>query len=838
MWMIVSFVIGIIMEGLDESVTIFLMLSIFFFLILSIFVLKFLAHSFNMKDGFLFFIPIMLVFGLLLAKNQRENNEMDIAFDDKSNGSIVGTVSMIVNKGEKSVIYLKNNTIILGNDFKTNMKAQPKVSIKINMTENLNQNIHQKPIINPYKNQNSKIDLSQNRGSYKNLIQSLSQNMGSYKNPSQNLSSYKNPIITNQKQYYSKKIIVYTSQKTEVRVGNVLRVDGTVMKFEHASNLGQFDEYDYNKRKGIDYKVFADNIQITDDSYSKVHRVLQSIKDRLIVTYEQLLEEKEAGILLAMLLGEKYLLDGDIKILYQENGIAHILAISGLHVSLIGLFVYNLLKKAGIGQIKATLIGVLFIFSYGLLTNFSISTNRAVVMLVLSLMAKVIGKTYDLLTATALSGFIILLGAPLQLYDGGFLLSFGAIMSIAVLLPVFKQLNLSFDSLLTSISVTLMTIPIILYFFFEIPTYAIILNLIIIPLMSLVIILGLLGGIVGTVSVPIGVFFIGGSHYILILYEKICQLFVKLPYNMIVVGKPHKLLIVMYYIIIAIFVFAAIRYGKKRSLMILLLLVIIFIKPQNKGLKITFLDVGQGDGIFFQVKRGKTFLLDGGSTNVKQVGKYRLIPFFKASGFSYIDYALVTHADSDHISGIIELVEEKFVRCLVLSDTNLKDDAYMNLVNLAKAHHIEVVYLKTGDQIIEDELKITCIHPSLDFYTDSRNATSLVLDFEYGEFSALLTGDLEGWVESEIIHSIRDYDLLKVAHHGSKHSTYEEFLEIVKPEIAIISCGKGNSYKHPHEELIDRLKASKSEIYITKDMGAITVESDGKEVEVSYYIPE
>ena len=216
----------------------------------------------------------------------------------------------------------------------------------------------------------------------------------------------------------------------QYRVGNIISVSGTVKKFSVNSNPGTFNEYLYYKSQNISYKVTAENISIINSKYSVFRSILDNIKEELVRVYSKVLPKKEAGILMAMVLGEKYLLEDEIKLLYQENGISHILAISGLHVSMVGAAIYYLLKRLRLGLAVSTLMSLAFVYSYGILTNFSVSTNRAVVMYSIFIIAKLIGRTFDILTAMSLSAFLILLQNPMELFQAGFLLSFGAVLEL------------------------------------------------------------------------------------------------------------------------------------------------------------------------------------------------------------------------------------------------------------------------------------------------------------------------------------------------------------------------------------------------------------------------
>lgn len=661
-------------------------------------------------------------------------------------------------------------------------------------------------------------------------------------------------ILPDLKSYLCEKVIVYCSDQQNYRVGNQISALGTLLKFSKATNPGQFDEAMYYQTQNIDYKLMPEQILITDPNYSKYHAVLGNIKQKLITAYTYLLPEEEAGTLIAMLLGEKNLLDDEISRLYQENGITHILAISGLHVSMIGMCVHQLLKKLRLSQIIAIAGAIFFIFSYGVLTDFSVSTNRAVVMMVVMLLSPLLGKTYDMLSATALSALIILLQNPLQIFSAGFLLSFSAVLGIAVFLPCFLSLfptkNPIAISLCLSISTQIATTPFILFYFYQFPSYSIITNLIILPFVTILTLSSIVAGIVGTISLRAGIFLIGGSNYILQFYEWICRLGSQIPGNLITVGSPGKVRILIYTLMIILFVYTVHRYNKKYLILIPVAAFIILLYPrQNSGLEITMLDVGQGEAIYMKNESGTTYLIDGGSTDVKKLGTYRLQPFLKFQGEDCIDYAIMTHSDEDHISGLMELIEKELTRInhLILPVVCDKDEAYIQLETLAKEKNIPVGYIKAGDVIKDGKFRMICLHPSPDFIANSANAYSTVLSITYGDFDLLLTGDLEEDGEKRVLELLKDreecmnygitpavdYDILKVAHHGSRNSTSVEFLQIIQPEVSLISCGKNNRYGHPHDELLERLDDIESEVVITYESGAITIRTDGKRMVVT-----
>jgi competence protein ComEC len=309
-----------------------------------------------------------------------------------------------------------------------------------------------------------------------------------------------------------------------------------------------------------------------------------------------------------------------------------------------------------------------------------------------------------------------------------------------------------------------------------------------------------------------------------------------LPYHTLIIGRPNLYLVYLYYGFLALFVILINKSPKRINLLVLSFLLIIFIPQDDHKLQFTFLDVGQGDGIVVETPEEKVYLIDGGSSTVKQVGTYRLIPYLKFNGIGQIDAIIVTHGDEDHTSGISEIIEDGsiHIKRLVVPAVPLVESDLVELVDLAQKNKIDVVYIKKGDTIIDDKVNITCLHPDKSFRTASVNAYSTVLEFSYGSFQGLFVGDLEGDGEEGLNHLIH-YDLLKVAHHGSKNSTSNGFLLKTQPKISVISCAKKNRYGHPHQELLERLDTAGSKIVITSNCGAITVKTDGKTIGVSTY---
>ena len=766
-WVLGAYIFGMLFSWFNVSY-----LHIITFILIAcliVYLMMKLPNSYvNKKDGFLWFLPVMILIGILAMEGQMVRPALDMVFEDKIECRLNGQISSIVQKKWGRAIYVRNNMVYLKQEAS----------------------------------------------------------------------------------YTCEYVIVHCTDNKEYKIGNEITVYGEILKFSEPTNPGQFNEKDYNLFENIDYKMQADKIIISNSDYSVIKEQLYQFKQNLIKIYGSILPEKEAGTIIAMVLGDKYLLDDDVNELYKKNGISHILSISGLHVSLIGMFVYKLLKKFNLPFNVVIITSIGFLYCYGILTNFSISTVRAIIMMALMMIGEIFGKTYDMISSISLSALVILLTNPFQLFQAGFLLSYGAVIGIALLVPAFVRLfptkNSTINGFFVSISAQLMTAPLILHFFYQLPIYSVFINMIILPLSSALMLTSLIAGLSGLISHNLAILIVGGANYILKFYQWVCTWGKNLPGNTLTVGIPNKINVVLYIILILMFICLVEKYCKKRTLLILPLAIIILIFPRRyNGLEITMIDVGQGDGIYIRNATGTSYLIDGGSSDVKNVGKYRIEPFLLSKGIDNIDYAIITHGDSDHINGLMELIKmgDIKVRNIILPEIKEKDEGYLMVENLAKDSHIPISYISTMDYIKEGKLMLNCLHPSKNYeYTDP-NSYSTVLSLSFGELDMLLTGDLDDRGEEELISLfeqnpsiLKEYEILKVAHHGSKNSTFKPFLQLIKPDISLISCGKDNRYGHPHMELLERLDEAGSEMFITFESGAITIKTDGKRIRIEEFI--
>ena len=835
-----------------------------------------------------------------------------------------------------------------------------------------------------------------------------------------------------------------TGEEESLKIGQQIILEGTFSHFATATNPGEFDVQRYYAAKGIGGRVRKSQILAVGEKYSFLREKLYGFRQVLHDRLAEVFPAKEASVMQTLLLGEKEELDAEVKALYQKNGIAHILSISGLHITLLGMGVYRLLKRLGLPVRAAAVGGAMLLLIYGVMVGMSVSASRAIGMYLLQMLGIFVGRTYDMLTGLGLMALLLVLQEPERLCDVSFLMSFGAVLGICILTPVLsgdgrerdadaelevkgisawlrtvadifgdsayernkyregwrkvayegiqRMVSTVKGGFAASVGVILFTLPVQLWFFYEIPVYSVLLNLLVLPFMSVVVAGGILSlipglGLVGTVDC-----------LILWWYEWICGRFAQLPGAIWCVGRPEVWQIVCYYVGILLLVFGreyveawkrrgtygeenvpgdrqhfartlwclitrgadeSIRNRKKDCngemiqhsdrrfgicptgvqnalakfrcawqgamtymnrvphliavVMILGLLIGLLTGNFDCGSRVTFLDVGQGDGIVVETGQG-AYLFDCGSTSRKNIGEYVLKPYLKSRGIRSLRGVFVSHPDEDHMNGVIELLENGADWGIVVEQLFLpaiaegkRTESFVTLLAAAEVAEVPVSYIKCGDEIRDSQLRLLCLHPEENttladanaysecFYVevfakkikqeaiadrkaiadrqakDASEESAMEGSGENGNFAGngsfagngerkdfrmndgkiniLLTGDVEGEGERQLMQELqalqqpqslqesrrlqeqrgqREFrvDILKVAHHGSGYSTGTEFLATASPAIAIISCGRNNSYGHPHAETLQRLEDARVPWYGTMDYGALTVTVD------------
>ena len=650
-----------------------------------------------------------------------------------------------------------------------------------------------------------------------------------------------NSIFQGKCSYYEPNILIYDDTFAELPIGKGVCIRGKLKNFEKARNPGNFDQQLYYAKQNVYGFIWCEEIISISGRENKLLEGLHEFRTRWMKAIVSNMSEENGAVLSAMLLAEKSEMDGELKEQYQKNGLSHLLAISGLHISFIGLGIYHLLRKVRMSYVGAGIWAILILSAYVLMIGFSVSVIRAYMMLLLRIGGDISGRIYDMRTALMLSAALIVLCQPLYLTDAAFYMSHGAILGLIYILAEIKK---SFpvkikwlEGCFASIAIHVALFPVLLWFYYEIPMYSVLINMVAIPLMTGVLGFGMLGSMVAFCFRTLGMILLKPCDWMLSFLDWIGKIGCRLPLSTVVFGKPNWWEVGIYYILLLVGILLLKRNKRKLVLPIVVLSVLLFVKFPNGNVQVTMLDVGQGDCIFLKGPRGSTYLIDGGSSDVEQVGKYRIEPFLKSQGVGKLDYVFVSHGDLDHYNGIKDMLERQLlgvkIERLVMPANFQQDEKLLEILEIAKENGIDACTIEGGQMISEGELEIRCLQPTKNAVLEG-NAGSMVLEVSFEAFDMLFTGDVEMEGENQLEKNLhgKSYEVLKVAHHGSKNSTKESLLEIVRPKVALISAGEHNSYGHPHSETIERLKKWNCRIYQTVEQGAIMLETNGDFIDI------
>ena len=713
----------------------------------------------------------------------------------------------------------------------------------------------------------------------------------------------------------SNKYIIYLKNQNafDFKIGQTVKLKGRYKNFSRPENDGQFDSRKYYRIRGYEASIKGATVTHSGKRYAYIKEWLFSVKENTKRVYFAYMDESEAGTLSAMVLGDKTGLDADVKDLYQAAGISHVLSLSGLHIAAVGMCLFTILRYTGLNIIGASMISSAVMTMYGIMTGFSTSTIRALIMFILAVIAKAIGRTYDLMSGMCLASILIIVENPYYIFDSGFLLSVLSVSGISLIYPILLDITDFFKkekgaiyektrkSICISLSTNLATLPVVFNTFFKISRYSIFINIIVVPLMSIILGIGIIVLIIANTVISLKPFrvitrgLLFAAQKIIMLYSFLCGNVSRLAGNYWIVGKGESWQNVVYIILMIVIVLGYWSYVnqvrandknkdelrkkmkiKETALIVISVFVLAFrIKPE---LSVNALSVGQGACNVIYGRDIPTIMVDGGSSDVKDVYKYRIRPFLLSNGISEIDYLFVTHPDMDHISGVKELLSDELKEVNVKHQFVSVEDGFEKIMGskektgdghslsprndektgFEKADFVHII--SKGDRIENGSITIECLSPEnkgvsvptgeggnsvsgsgggtsvqgsgADKISESLNDMSLVLKVMYendkNHFTMLYTGDISSEVEqvlindSQIKDKLKNIDYLSVPHHGSKYSSSEQFINTVNPTVSVISSGKNNSYGHPHKETLERLESVATSIYRTDELGQIT----------------
>lgn len=620
---------------------------------------------------------------------------------------------------------------------------------------------------------------------------------------------------------------------SNAKYGDLVSIVGTFSKGKHNTNYKGYNYNEYLRSKEI-YGIVEtetnyirvcknNNINLYNNS---LHKLYNLIKQKIYL----ILPEDTADICVALILGDKSNIENSIIENFSESSLSHILAISGMHMSYIILLSSFILKFCDKKKSKIAIIVIIILFCN--LVGNSESIVRASIMAIIHIIGDLLHRKSDSITNLSISGLLILMINPYAIKSMSFVLSFGGTLGIILFYKLIKN-KIDYikifnknaitkyvkESMAISISANIIIIPIIAMYFNKISFIFIISNIFANMLLSIIMPLIITFLFMSFISINITKFlsFILNSFLYLLLY--LSNISSKMEILNFIVCTPYKITVVFYYILFLLVLIKnnirckyIIKKLLKGIIIIYLSICVIlnFIKYVDTNMYIHFIDVGQGDSTLIITKSNKKILVDGGGseTGKDYIGKNVLLPYLLDRRIKKLDYVMISHFDSDHCKGILYVMEKIKVENVIISKQGEFSENYNRFVEIVRNKRINVILVKSNMKIkIDKDTYFDILWPEETIIKENiLNNNSIVAKLVYKNFSMIFTGDIELLAEEEII---KKYNLkstiLKVAHHGSKTSSSEEFLEKAKPKIALIGVGENNKYGHPSKRTLDIL---------------------------------
>ena len=622
----------------------------------------------------------------------------------------------------------------------------------------------------------------------------------------------------------NKKVLISikkSQQIDKINYGDLIYLEGKLEIPKIATNYKGFNYRQYLKTQKIQGIVIADNVKILKAKYK--NNLIYQIQKKIKETIKEELPDETGNLLLAILVGDKKDLSEQIQINFKNSNLSHMLAVSGAHVSYIIVGLTYITQNSIMGKRKGRVFCIFFLIIFMAITNFTPSVTRACIMAILTLVSKILYKKADIYTNISISALIILLYNPYSLLDLGFQLSFGGTIGIVIFMRFIKKkqeepklLNYIKQMALVSICANIIIIPIIMNNFNTVSLTFLVSNILASPILAIIVIVGFSIIIISIISHSLSNLLVFWLNPILNLLIKISSFCSKLPFAKILVVTPYIFNIIFYYTIILYLVnYNNLKQFIKKKTVILLSIILIlsnfifYILPQD--LKIYFIDVGQGDSTLIVTPSKKTILIDGGGSESFDVGEKVLLPYLLGRRIRKIDYIMISHFDTDHCKGIFTVIENLKVKNIIISKQAEKSENYKKFKEIVANKKINIILVKAGDKIkIDKYIYFKILFPTEKLIMQNPlNNNSIVSQLNYKSFKMLFTGDIEEMAEKEILNLQKDKlksTILKVAHHGSNTSSTQEFINSVKPELALIGVGKNNTFGHPSECVVEKLR--------------------------------
>ena len=617
-----------------------------------------------------------------------------------------------------------------------------------------------------------------------------------------------------------------------------------------------FDYSSYLKTKKIFgiVNVNAEDLNIISSDnkniiLNKIYKLRYIMKNQI----SKLLPKETAGLCLGMLIGDTSSINENLQEDFRDSNLSHILAVSGANVSYIIVSVTYIFNKMCFRKKLSKIISIFLLFLFMLLTGCTSSVNRACIMAILMLIADLLYRKSDVYNNLAISALILLIINPYSILDIGFQLSYMGTIGIVFLHDKInnfiktnnKILKYFLEMFYVTTCANVAIIPIMMFHFNSISLTFYFSNILAGPILGIIVVIGFIMFFISLIFIPLATPIAFILNIMLKFIIKIAEITASIPFSKILITTPSIFFIAIWYIIIFLIVYRKkvkevyLKNKRKINVIVSITLVVLIILNLviniNRPLKIYFIDVGQGDSCLIVTPSNKRILIDGGGSEFGSfdVGEKILTPYLLDRKIKKLDYIIISHFDSDHVGGILNVIQNIKVDKIIICKQWKNSENYKKFLNIIKEKKIEVYVVKDKNKIeIEQDTFFYILHPTGDLISDNiLNNNSIVMKFCYKNFSMLFTGDIEEIAENELIKRYENSNILrstvlKVGHHGSKTSSTGSLLNKVKPKIALIGVGSKNTFGHPNNGVLDRLKKLKCKIYRTDLNGEIIITID------------
>jgi len=648
----------------------------------------------------------------------------------------------------------------------------------------------------------------------------------------------------------------------DVTLGQRVVVSGLLLELDEQLNPGSFNEAQFLRARGIEYKIFAESLLWAGENYLTPAMRIRLFGLRLAEIFDEVLEPWQAGIMRAMIVGDRSGLDSEVTQNFRYVGIFHILVVSGLHLNILSTTLEKLLLKAKLNRKLTSPIIIAFIIIYTILTGAGIATMRAAVMGTALVLGKLLRQEGGTISSLCLAAILLLLYQPMFLFEVGFIYSFGMVLGLSLGHKPMERLiwrarwklpraRKFFDNwytkkyLPTALAAMLAYIPINAYFFFFVSPVKVLMNFILIPSVVIVITFGFLMAVAGLFSSVAAQALSLPVRALLEIYDLVSRGALQMPFSVIRTGRPGFVTMIVLVgvpvgLVYILRIYGMAYHGHMRRLVAAALtaaLLSFAMQAVNPNVNVTFLYVGQGDGAVIHCN-SSAVIIDGGGAFGRDIGTntgiFTLLPYLNYRGINQA-YAIASHNHLDHTIGIIEAMLEGRVSRLFVAAASVGEDyiGFDLMMQAAEASGTPVSLLQAGDVLQVGRKHFEVLHPEADSAWSGNNA-SLVIRLIYGDTSVLFTGDIEREAEAAILEAGINVtaDVLKIAHHGSRTSTTPEFLAAVSPDVAVMSAGRNNMFNHPHPTTLRTLRADDVPYVITSESGAVLMRTNGRRITI------